>query len=92
FYQKKLGLSRQISIVNIKNLNLLVGDGTKRINDVVRNAFALLINEETLTCEIFNFLNVECKYLANQLLNNTTIINSVTFLQSDKEIKEARGE
>ncbi|CAF4444807.1 unnamed protein product, partial [Rotaria sp. Silwood2] len=81
----KLGPSRQINIVDIKNLKLLVGGGAKQTNDVIRNAFALLINEDESICEILNFLDVEYQHLANQLLNNTKIINSITFLQSDKE-------
>jgi len=54
-------------------VNLLVGGGTKKeIADVVRNAVSLLRKQDQFNWDILSaILNDDCKYLFNQLLNNT---------------------
>lgn len=84
----KLDLSDTFLVADIKILNLLLSGATNKGNDAIRNAFALLINQNELTsCIMLNFFEPERKYLADHLLNNTKIINSITYLQIDEEIK-----
>jgi hypothetical protein len=84
----KLGLSDTFLVADIKILNLPLSGGTNKGNHAIRNAFALLINQNELTsCIMLNFFEPERKYLADHLLNNTKIINSITYLQIDEEIK-----
>jgi hypothetical protein len=91
-------LSEDFSLPNsfiyndIKNIKLLVGGGTPTNNDVVRNAFGLLLNRHELTTNImFKLLDEKCKYFACNLFDNTKIINPITYQQSKQELNEARG-
>jgi hypothetical protein len=89
---EKFTLPTSFTFNHIKNMKLLVGGGTTKNNEIVRKAFSLLLNQHELTTNLMSkLLNEECYYVAQNLFNNTKIINPITYKQIKKELNEARG-
>ncbi|CAF1050256.1 unnamed protein product [Rotaria sordida] len=90
---KQLSVVRTINIIQLKHLKLFICGGVCQDNDVIRNAFSLLLDpDESTSSLISNLFDKESKYLFDNLSNNTIIINPITYLQTSAELQQARGE
>jgi hypothetical protein len=73
---------------NIQNLQLIIGGAAHLSRDLIREGFKLLNNHRTNE-QIQNQIQDNCaKHLIKQLENKITIVQPITYFQSESDIKK----